>query len=348
MKSNCLSDKKEYVAVDVLKFIAAYMVMAIHFMIFEDINKELNFWFTQVLCRLAVPFFFVAAGYFVANKLRDKRKTLSYLIRIFVMYMIYTIVYLPFILEEYQRAGYTLEQKLASFCKAFFIWGSYFHLWYFVSLMVAIIILYIMINFMKLTDKNILLITGVLYVIGTLGNAYRNIWTDMPVIENIITSYERVFQTTRNGIFMGPFLLALGYCIRRNSERITYRCYWLYAIGLFLLMNIEEYFARAITNHTGQSMLFVTPFVVVAIFLTGCFIPIPQKLIPVGVFLRNMSVIIYGFHIFIHDKYGGELSGYAPYGFAYFLMIAKRVTILAFIIVGLSRIKPFSWLKYLY
>ena len=343
-----LADKKEYIAIDVLKFIAAYMVMGIHFMTFEDVNKELNFWFTQVFCRLAVPFFFVAAGYFAANKLCDRKKTLVYLKRILIMYVIYTIMYLPFILQEYKRAGYTIGQKIGELLKAFFIWGSYFHLWYFLSLIVAVIVVYIMLNCMKLTDGNLLLFTGILYVLGTLGNAYRNLWTNIPVIETVLSGYERVFQTTRNGIFMGPFLLVLGYLIRKHSERIGYRRYWLYAIVLFLLMNVEEYVARTITHHSGQSMLFLTPFVVVAIFLMGCFIRIPQKLLPIGVFLRNMSVVIYGFHIYIHDKYGNELSGYAPYGFAYYLMIAKRVTIVAVIIVGLSRTKPFSLLKYFY
>ena len=348
MKEKYLTDKREYLAIDVLKFVAAYMIMGIHFMPFEDINKELNFWFTQVFCRLAVPFFFLVSGYFVANKLQDRAKTIAYLKRIFLMYGIYTLIYLPFMLDEYQRFGYTIGESISNFLKAFFIWGSYFHLWYFLALIVAIIILYVLINVAKLSEKNILALTGVLYVIGTLGNAYRNLWTEVPVINDLFSAYESVFLTTRNGIFMGPFLIAIGYVLRKNAQKITYKPYWLCAIGLFVLMNVEEYFARAMMNHSGQSMLFVTPFVVAAVFLAACFIRIPEKLVPIGVFLRNMSVIIYGLHIFIHDKYGNELSGYAPYGFAYYLMIAKRITILAFVIVGLSRMKIFSWLKYLY
>lgn len=348
MKEKYLIEKKEYFAIDVLKFIAAYMIMAIHFMPFEDINKELNFWFTQVFCRMAVPFFFVVSGYFAANKLQDGKKTIQYLKRILLMYLLYTLLYLPFMLEEYRKLGYSVFEKLTTFLKAFFIWGSYFHLWYFLALIVAVGLVYGLIHFVKLSDKQILIVTGCLYVIGTLGNAYRNLWREIPVVECLFSAYESVFQTTRNGIFMGPFLIVLGYLVRKNADKIKYRKYWLYAIGLFVLMNVEEYFARALTGHAGQSMLFVTPFVVLAIFLTACFIPVPEKLVPIGIFLRNMSVIIYGVHIFLHDKYGNELSGYAPYGFAYYLMIAKRITILAFVIVGLSRIKIFSWLKYVY
>lgn len=348
MNNNCLADKKEYIAVDFLKFIAAYMVMSIHFLIFEDINKELNFWFIQVFCRLAVPFFFLVSGYFAANKLQDKTKIILYLKRIFLMYVLYTIIYLPFLIEENQELGYTWAEICIIFLKSFFLWGSYYHLWYFLALIVGILILYFMINYLQWTDKKILLITGILYGIGVLGNAYRNLWIKIPLIEWLFSSYESVFQTTRNGIFFAPFLLALGYYIRKNSDKIRYKNYWLYTILFFGFMNMEEFFARSITNHSGQSMLFITPFVVIMIFLTACFIPIPQKFVPIGVFLRNMSVIIYGFHIYIHLKYGAELSGYVMYGFLYFLMMTKRVTILAAVIVALSRIKIFSWLKYLY
>jgi len=346
--SNVLADKKEYFAVDCLKFIASYLVLGIHFMIFADVNKQLNYWTTQILCRLAVPFFFVASGYFMANKLQDRKRTIGYLKRIFLMYMVYTLVYLPLLIDKYQRLEYTIKQCIEEFLYAFLIDGTYFHLWYFVAVIVATVILYILVNHVKLSDKKLLVFTGILYIIGTLGNAYRNIWVHVPVVDKMFTAYESVFGTTRNGIFMGPFLLALGYLIRKHSGKIGYKRYWLYAILFFGLMNVEEYFAKAITNHAGQSMLFVTPIVVVMFFLAACFIRVPEKLVPIGVFLRNMGVVVYAFHMFFHDKYGNELSGYAPYGFVYYLMIAKRVTILAIIIVGLSRIKWFSWLKYFY
>lgn len=349
MKNSVLADKKEYFAIDCLKFIASYMVLAIHFMIFADVNKELDYWTTQILCRLAVPFFFVASGYFVANKMQDSKKLGAYLKRIFLTYLVYSLVYLPLMIEKYQKLGYTWEMGIADFLYAFFVSGTYFHLWYFVAIIVASVILYVLINYVKLDDKRLLFVTGVLYAIGTLGNAYRNIWIYVPVIDKLFSAYESVLGTTRNGIFMGPFLLALGYLLRKHSDKIEYRHYWLYTIIFFALMNVEEYFARAITNHGGQSMLFMTPVVVVMIFLTGSFIRVPKKLVPVGVFLRNVGVVVYAFHMFISDKYGYELSGFTGLsGFSYYLMIAKRVTILAVVIVSLSRIKIFSWLRYFY
>ena len=350
MNNYSLAEKKEYFAVDFFKLVAAYLNISIHFMIFEDINKDLNFWWTQILCRLAVPFFFIASGYFAANKLTIKEKTIGYVKRIFQMYLIYTVIFLPFTIDEYQRKELTFTEGLQKFIHSFLCWGSYFHLWYFLALIVGVVLVYLLINHMKLSDKQLLCVTGILYGIGALGNAYRNIWVDVPVIETMWKAYESVFDTTRNGIFFAPFMLVLGYEIRKHAAKITYRRYWLYAILLFGVMNIEEYFCKAITNHAGQSMLFSTPFVVATVFLAVCFIKVPQKAMPVGIFFRNMSVIVYGLHLFIHLQWGAELSGYSyvMVGFTYFLMMAKRITIWAVVIVGLSRFKIFSWLKYLY
>ena len=346
MKEKYLIEKTEYFVIDILKFIAAYMIMAIHFMPFEDINKELNFWFTQILCRLAVPFFFIAAGYFAANKLQDGKKTILYLKRLLFMYLIYTAIYIPFIIGEYNEHGYSTFAKIGYFFKALFLTGSYFHLWYFLALMIAVGMIYCFIHYIKLSDKQMIIVTGILYVIGTMGNAYRNIWKEVIFVDRLFSIYEVVFESTV--FLMGPFLIVLGYLVKKNASKIKYRQYWLYAIVLFIVMNLEEYFVRSVTGHAGQSMLFTTPFVVLALFLTGCFIRVPENWVPVGKFLRNMSVIIYGLHIFLHVKYGNELSGFAPYGFVYYLMMVKRMTIISFVVVGISRFKIFSWLKYLY
>lgn len=347
-RRDCLADQSEYIAVDVVRFICSFLVMAIHFLIFEDINKELNFWFTQVFCRWAVPFFFVTSGYFLANKMGSKQAVKLYLRRILGLYIIYTVIYIPIIVESYKELGYSRIRGVSEFLRAFFLTGSFFHLWYFLALIVAIGILYWLINKTKLSDEQILGVTGALYCIGTLGNAYRNIWIYVPAVDKVFSLYESVFVSTTNGIFFGAFFVMIGYYIRAKSADIKYRMYWLAALLLFGLMNIEEYFARSITYHVGQSMLFTTPFVVTAIFLMVCFIRIPKRFAPVGVFLRNMSVLIYGFHAYIHFQYGGEISGYVMHGFVYYFMIAKRVIILSVIIWLLSRIKIFSWLKYLY
>ena len=42
-------------------------------------------------------------------------------------------------IEKYQKLGYTWEMGIADFMYAFFVSGTYFHLWYFVAIIVALI-----------------------------------------------------------------------------------------------------------------------------------------------------------------------------------------------------------------
>ena len=72
MSTIYLSEKKEYRALDFLKFVAAFLVVAIHIPPFEEIAPVFSHEFQQVICRMAVPFFFVCTGYFIGEKITDK------------------------------------------------------------------------------------------------------------------------------------------------------------------------------------------------------------------------------------------------------------------------------------
>ena len=72
MSTIYLSEKKEYRALDFSKFVAAFLVAAIHIPPFEEIAPVFSHEFQQVICRMAVPFFFVCTGYFIGEKITDK------------------------------------------------------------------------------------------------------------------------------------------------------------------------------------------------------------------------------------------------------------------------------------
>ena len=57
MSTIYLSEKKEYRALDFSKFVAAFLVAAIHIPPFEEIAPVFSHEFQQVICRMAVPFF---------------------------------------------------------------------------------------------------------------------------------------------------------------------------------------------------------------------------------------------------------------------------------------------------
>lgn len=74
MSTIYLSEKKEYRALDFSKFVAAFLVAAIHIPPFEEIAPVFSHEFQQVICRMAVPFFFVCTGYFIGEKNNRQRQ----------------------------------------------------------------------------------------------------------------------------------------------------------------------------------------------------------------------------------------------------------------------------------
>ena len=92
--------KKQYAAVDIAKYVSALLVVCIHTFPFIDINEMLNTYFIQTICRLAVPFFFMISGYFLFRKIHneeeDKDVLKKYLFRLLKIYLIWTVIYLPY------------------------------------------------------------------------------------------------------------------------------------------------------------------------------------------------------------------------------------------------------------
>ena len=56
-------------AIDIAKFIMAIMVVIIHRPLFNDNMVFTNFIIGQVICSIAVPFFFIVSSYFLFSKL---------------------------------------------------------------------------------------------------------------------------------------------------------------------------------------------------------------------------------------------------------------------------------------
>ena len=56
-------------AVDIFKFICVILICTIHIGMFNKPEfKDFNFAYKNTICRIAVPFFFVAAGFFLFRK----------------------------------------------------------------------------------------------------------------------------------------------------------------------------------------------------------------------------------------------------------------------------------------
>ena len=87
--------------IDMMRIIGCIMVICIHSNPLTKISGILNFAVCQIISRIAVPFFFVASGYFYAQKLYSKdnnrnEKIKKYILKQINVYLIFSLIYCLF------------------------------------------------------------------------------------------------------------------------------------------------------------------------------------------------------------------------------------------------------------
>ena len=117
-------------SIDIFRYVCALMVVAIHAHPFCELGVNADFFFSTLLPRIAVPFFFAASGYFYIKKLESgaERCFSRYLKRIVTTYALWSVIYFIF---TFCKGGYSaLKWFAVSSVYNFFVKGSYYHFWF--------------------------------------------------------------------------------------------------------------------------------------------------------------------------------------------------------------------------
>ncbi len=170
------------------------------------------------LCRFAVPFFFITAGYFIQPKLsREPRATLiNYIKPLGKVWLVWSLICLamPFQFEVVASRGYWVErseylQWLLQAPLNSLLEGGLVHLWYIPGLICGLAVITIL---QRYADNRLTwMIAGLLYVYGVLAGSYQE-----------LTGLWSPFYT-RNGPFFSTLMIFLGYEIRRNRWSLSFR-----------------------------------------------------------------------------------------------------------------------------
>ena len=191
----------------------------------------------QYISRLGVPFFFVVSGMFLIKSIEKNGATTAlkrYLIRIGRLFGVWLIIYLPIIYKTFDSVVSLLQHVM-------FLTPAY--LWYLSGLLFASV------PFCLIRNRKLLSILAIaLYVLGTFfSGSYR--W-----LINPISIYDKIFLTTRNGLFFGLPLM----CIGELSWRLKNYKPYVFIIGLLLFFEIVF-----VGLHSGseddRSMYFLLP-----------------------------------------------------------------------------------------
>ncbi|URN94593.1 MAG: acyltransferase family protein [Candidatus Pristimantibacillus lignocellulolyticus] len=204
-------------AIDIAKLVMAVLVICIHTDPLESYSVTGNFILTRVIARVAVPFFFMAAGYYFWGKTRSTAQVFKYLKKIAFLYLVWSAIYTLVNGYTWMKAGFTAEWLL-QYGKQFVFVGSYYHLWFLPALMIAISIVYYLQKWMPLTA--VVGISLVLYVFGLLADSYYGLATQVPILQQSIDSYLTLFEYSRNGLFFGFPYVALGAFLSQSTLRM--------------------------------------------------------------------------------------------------------------------------------
>lgn len=237
--------KGRYSSIDIFRYICAILVIAIHTGPFAEMNPAAGFAAKEIIPRIAVPFFFMASGYFYIKKLRNGGKPFKqYMKRLVQIYAAWSLLYF---LLAFAQWGYTdLKGFFVKCLLSFFFYGSAYHFWFFPALIYAVCFT----NLLWKSDMKglILPLSFVLYGIGVLGCSYYNIGKAIPVLGRL---YEHPqFTDIRRIIFMGFPFFAGGQLVIKMEERISKRpalflwassiIIWLLEIGIVIKMRYQR------------------------------------------------------------------------------------------------------------
>ncbi|MDE5589826.1 MAG: acyltransferase family protein, partial [Acetatifactor sp.] len=139
-----MNTQKNYGRLDRFRLIAAFLVIAIHTSPLTSFSADADFFFTRVLARAAVPFFFMVTGHFTLSALFTSdntghscpphlqraaagRAVKRCLIKLCLLYGAAILLYLP--LGIY--AGHYRGLSITEVMRMLIFDGTFYHLWYF-------------------------------------------------------------------------------------------------------------------------------------------------------------------------------------------------------------------------
>lgn len=201
-----MSGSRQGPALDRFRLLAAVLVVCNHTGPLDSLSPTADFFLTRVLARLAVPFFFIVSGYFLAKG--QWKHTGRFLRKTLLLYLAAVALYLPL---NWYNGGYSplewVKKLLAD--------GTLYHLWYFPAVLLGVVVAR---NLARLPHSAALGVAAVLYLIGVGGDSWYGLVSQAPALEELYGGIFQVFDYTRNGLFFAPLSLLLG-CNRGRDQR---------------------------------------------------------------------------------------------------------------------------------
>ena len=246
-------EQRGFAVLDDFRLLAALLVVTIHTSPLSTYHETADFLLTRVFARVAVPFFFMVTGYFLAKD--GWRGTQRFWKRTLLLYGAAIVLYIP--LNIYMR--YMGAFSWYGLARSLLFDGTLYHLWYFPALLLGVPLAK---AFSKLGLRAAIPLAGVLYLIGLGGDSYYGGTALVPVLKGFYDGMFHVFSYTRNGLFFAPLFLLLGAAGRKWRPGIS-------MAGFCLSMAVmagEALWLRRLGTQRHDSMYLFLPICMVFLF----------------------------------------------------------------------------------
>ena len=248
-----MDTKRGYPYIDYFRVIAAVLVITIHMHPLEDINWTLDIFISHALARLAVPFFLTATGFFFFQGNISLHRLYRTILSILQLYGIAILCYLPLNIYRGYFSNNTVRMLLHDFCFS----GNMYHLWYLPASIMALSICYLLVKHFSIQGG--LVICTLLYIIGLYGDSYYPQVVHIPFLGDLYEFIFMCFGTTRNGVFLAPIFIYIGYLITKRGQMKYNRV--LFGVSLLLLM-AESFYIHLRPILKTDNMYVFLPFVI--------------------------------------------------------------------------------------
>ncbi len=287
MDSISLTDNKtqRYYLVDIFKFIAALLVVAVHCNPFSDMKAEIfNFWFDNCLKRIAVPFFFVSAGFFCFKKQSEENFDIKVTNRYaFRMLLLYSVWFLVYIIPKAVFSGF----DLTGFCQGYIL--GYSHLWYLNASAFAFFVIGLLL-YKKIKTDHVFIASAILYAVGLLGETYYGLLFNEQT--------QLYIYSSRNGLFFAPVFIMMGALFAYGRIKIKLS----FSIIGFVVSFVLMFFETLLVDHfdlarSFGSSIFLVPTL---LFLFALLLNIKIRKCFDTKILSKISAFIYFIHMFVY------------------------------------------------
>lgn len=297
------SNPERNITLDYYKIFLSILVITIHYKIMP--NSPLEVFYNEILrdgiAKIAVPTFFIINGYFL--KINDYNRVKKYIVRITILYITWSLFYLPNF-----DIGY-IRLFLVNI-----IFG-YYHLWYLLGLIGAVVLLFILKKYIH--NNNLLLLIGLsLFIIGYIIQLNAGVTT--------FSEYK-----SRNFLFVGLPFLILGNIIRNADITLKNKTgYLLLAASVFLFV-VEIYLSKLFMGNLWDTYLSL--FIICPIALLFCINH--SKYSSQKSDINHLSSAVYFIHVFV-IKIASMLYVPSLYVFPFIVLFS---VLLSFLIIYVNK-----------